>query len=607
MKLFFENYISFLHYSELKMAENIANLTAKTLTLHWHEDSRPIYTVDTQKNSNRLATGGGDNNVRIWRYVKDPDNGEISSIEYLSSISKHTQAINCVRFNPTGELLATSSDDGTIMIWERSDQIVKEFGQDDDEDVKESWIIKVACFSNSMSEIYDICWSPDSKYICCGLMDNIIRIFNTKTGSMIKQIAEHNHYVQGVTWDPLGEYICSQSVDRSVHVYKIHKSENGDFNVGPTAFFKSIKSDVLKSGQVLHDQLELTRENLDKNDSHNMDNNNNNNIGGENLLSPSPMFRTNSNQTTMEPPNQTPRHKRTYSNSSTTSSHSIFNRGTSPLPAVMPSSPSFKHLVIDPPIKQKQHYLYHGEGLQSFFRRLTFSPDGSLLLATSGMFKSINNEGIEISTNTIYVYTRGGINKPPIVHIPGLKKPAIGVRFSPIKYELIKSDDGISDVFNLPYRMIFAIATQDTILIYDTQRLKCLGIASNLHYAIITDLTWCKDGKNLFISSSDGFISTISLSDELLGKPIGDFDDIVNSINDLLPIKKTSPSIPNLIQTVASPSDSIPSIVISNDDEKKSGVEKRSILDMLGSTPTESSTSTSATSTSTIAVKKQHL
>lgn len=582
------------------MADKTANLIAKTLTLHWHEGARPVYTVDTQKNSNRIATGGGDNNVRIWRYVKDPHTGEITSIEYLSSISKHTQAINCVRFNPTGELLATSSDDGTIMIWERSDQIVKEFGQEDDEDVKESWIIKVACFSNSMSEIYDICWSPDSKYICCGLMDNIIRIFNTKTGSMIKQIAEHNHYVQGVTWDPLGEYICSQSVDRSVHVYKIHKNENGDFNVGPTVFFKSVKSDVIKSSQMLQDQLELTRENLDKNNhSHNEISSTSVTTTTATPLSPSPMFRSNSNQTTMEPPNQTPRHKRTYSNSSTTSSHSMFNRGTSPLPAVMPSSPSFKHFVDQQqqPIKQKQHYLYHGEGLQSFFRRLTFSPDGSLLLATSGMFKTTNHEGNEITTNTIYVYTRGGINKPPIVHIPGLKKPAIGVRFSPIRYALIKSNDGVSDVFNLPYRMIFAIATQDSVLIYDTQRLKCLGIASNLHYAIITDLTWCKDGKNLFISSSDGFISTISLSDDLLGESIGDFDDISQASE--LPIKRIITPVPILSFTNA-------------DEERKPVVEKRSILDMLGSTPIQPQdnvTTTEMTSTTAddLSVKKQHI
>jgi chromatin assembly factor 1 subunit B len=36
----------------------------------------------------------------------------------------------------------------------------------------------------------------------------------THVGSLVRQIAEHQHYVQGVTWDPLNEYIATQSSDR---------------------------------------------------------------------------------------------------------------------------------------------------------------------------------------------------------------------------------------------------------------------------------------------------------------------------------------------------------------------------------------------------------
>lgn len=553
----------------------MSHLTAKTLALYWHDNSAPIYSITSQprvtdSTSLRLVTGGGDNNVRIWSLNYKDD--KIDGVEYRSTISKHTQAINCVRFNKYGDLLATASDDGTIMIWKKSETIVKDFGQEDDEEVKESWIMKVTCFSNNMSEIYDICWSPDGKFICCGLMDNIIRIFSTTTGSMVKQIAEHNHYVQGVTWDPKGEFICSQSADRSVHVYKVSIGENGELNVGPTAFYKSIKSE-LPTGR-LSQVPRLTIENLIKNNDNttqtkdslvNYSQSYSNTatgaptpsttvvstpiLGSTNLSLPPnniPMLRAGSNSTTMEPPNQTPRHKRTHSNSSTTSSH----RCASPLPAVMPSSPSLKHSEMALPltslnsinqdskknisnaVNYKQNFLYHGETLQSFFRRLTFSPDGALLLTTSGMYKQssikLNQEEI---TNTVYVYTRGGINKPPIVHIPGFKKPAIGIQFSPVKYSLLPSDNesDSQNVFNLPYRMLFAIATQDSILIYDTQRLKCVGIATNLHYAVITDICWCSDGKSIFASSSDGFVSSVVLSEEIVGgEIIGNFDDDEN-------------------------------------------------------------------------------
>lgn len=641
-------------------------LAARTLALHWHDDSRPVYTLDTQCGSLRLATGGGDNNVRIWRVSAAKEappgsprsKGQLSSqetseeavsglvapqqaafdVQYLSTIPKHTQAINCVRFSPNGTLLASASDDGTIMIWQKSDTLVREFGVEDD-DAVESWTLRTACFANASSEIYDLCWSPNGAYICCGLMDNIIRIFNTTTGCMVKQIAEHNHYVQGVTWDPLGEYICSQSVDRSVHVYKVSYAEDGSISVGPTAFYKSFKGGP----------LELTRENLATattlasgssgpggpsghggpltpvGASGAVNGSTAASIGsvaGETLLradfppavtlTPTPsnaltgphtmgvsavtMSPSPSQTTTMEPPHQTPRHKRSLSNSSTASAHSIL-RVASPLPAVMPSSPK-----LDPP-KQRQHYLYHGEGLQSFFRRLTFSPDGSLLLATSGMYKLTSSEGGESITNTVYVYTRGGINKPPIVHIPGLKKPAIAVRFSPIKYALWPEND-TADVFTLPHRMVFAIATQDSIIVYDTQRLQCLGIATNIHYAVITDLAWAKDGKSIFVSSNDGFLSVVSLTDELLGEPIGDF----NTVLPLTARPKESPIVtPQLSATPSTPQVFQPPTVLPMTPK----LPKRSILEMLGSTPPSKpateALSSQDTNTSTKTPKRPHV
>lgn len=46
-------------------------------------------------------------------------------------------------------------------------------------------------------------------------------------------------------------------------------------------------------------------------------------------------------------------------------------------------------------------------------------------------------------------------------------------------------------VFALPYRMFFAVATQDAVLLYDTQQAGPIAIFVGLHYAGFTDLAWC--------------------------------------------------------------------------------------------------------------------
>jgi chromatin assembly factor 1 subunit B len=45
-------------------------------------------------------------------------------------------------------------------------------------------------------------------------------------------------------------------------------------------------------------------------------------------------------------------------------------------------------------------------------------------------------------------------------------------------------------VFALPYRIVYAVATQDAILVYDTQQQTPLAVVSNLHFATFTDLSW---------------------------------------------------------------------------------------------------------------------
>lgn len=64
---------------------------------------------------------------------------------------------------------------------------------------------------------------------------------------------------------------------------------------------------------------------------------------------------------------------------------------------------------------------------------------------------------------------------------------------------------------------MYAVATQDSVLIYDTQQTAALALVSHLHYATFTDMTWSSDGCNLILTSSDGFCSIISFDEGELG------------------------------------------------------------------------------------------
>lgn len=267
----------------------------------------------------------------------------------------------------------------------------------------------------------------------------------------------------------------------------------------------------------------------------------------------------------MDPPRTISHSRRSSFGSSPAPRRSASPAPSMPLPAVKPMEasprPGGNNLGV-----QKAN-LYFSETLTSFFRRLTFTADGSLLLTPAGQyqrqFKGDMDKGKSTYDvlNTVYIYTRGGIDKPPIAHLPGHKKPSVAVKCSPVFYRLrdpkepvtrtkqitidTSSNDGcmpplpdpmlaarassatpsfmdpppmlpqLSDpagptsspkpndsnvnnvgitgpasAFTLPYRMVYAVATQDSVLLYDTQQQTPLCCVSNLHCATFTDLAW---------------------------------------------------------------------------------------------------------------------
>ncbi|KAA8894874.1 WD40-repeat-containing domain protein [Sphaerosporella brunnea] len=534
---------------------------AVALTVHWSERDEPIYSAHFEPHGKgRLATAGGDNNVRIWKIEGE---GDERKPVYLSTLSKHNQAVNVVRWCPRGEMLASAGDDGNIILWvpaEPNHRHAPGFGDDDLED-KETWRLKHMCRSMG-SEIYDLAWSPDGMFFITGSMDNIARVWNAQTGQMVRQIAEHNHYVQGVAWDPLNEFVATQSSDRSVHIYTL-KSKDGQFSLSQHG--KISRMDLptprrrISSNSPAPPDMPLRSTDFPPNSS---------------AIIQSPAPSTPGTPTSFSLPMNPP--LLTASRRSSFSSSPSLRRSPSPSPAL--PLPAVKPMDFSPKVHGlgvKNANIYYNETLTSFFRRLTFTPDGSLLLTPAGQYKVSNptpGDGAKSADdiiNTVYIYTRAGLNKPPIAHLPGHKKPSIAIKCSPVLYTLrtapvstknitvdtSSADDNIpslpppavttqmqppppapgvsltpskdvpstpsiltSAAFSLPYRMVYAVATQDAVLIYDTQQQTPLCVVSNLHYAAFTDLTWSSDGLTLLMTSTDGFCSVVMFAPGELGE-----------------------------------------------------------------------------------------
>ena len=60
-----------------------------------------------------------------------------------------------------------------------------------------------------MSEVYDLRWSNDSKYVVSAGMDNRAIIWDIEKSKYLQVLEGHKGYVQGVSIDPKLKYILT--------------------------------------------------------------------------------------------------------------------------------------------------------------------------------------------------------------------------------------------------------------------------------------------------------------------------------------------------------------------------------------------------------------
>ncbi|KZP17324.1 WD40 repeat-like protein [Athelia psychrophila] len=488
----------------------------RTLEIRWH-DSKPISTCDFQPvgfkkarppvgqetnfaaQSYRLDTGGEDNHVRIWMVhpnIMPLENATVDQpaprqprVEYLATLSRHSAAVNVVRFSPNGDVIASAGDDGMIIIWAPSNSpqsttYGSDLSPEDMQYEKEHWKPRTT-FRCTTMQVYDLAWSPTGEYLIAGSTDNCARVFAASDGKCVHEIAEHSHFVQGVAWDPLNEYIATQSSDRSMHIYSI-SNKQGNFEahaVGKntrmphrhsrtpsTSGRPKMRRHESNTSDAESSVSEITNKDDFYTPSASGSQHHISNAGAP--LTPATSIASTPSTMFPPPPIDKPSSRRSsFSGSNAPSSPAHYGRfGRSPSP--MPALPAIRGLPSASG-SWASVKLYGDESFTNFFRRLNFSPDGGLLLTPAGQFEdpSVNpgssksltvnkideqpargrktrpsvNTGDTAShgsASSVYIYSRANFARPPIAQLPGHKKASVAVRFSPILYELRDSVGG---------------------------------------------------------------------------------------------------------------------------------------------------------------------
>ncbi|XP_023517829.1 WD40 repeat-containing protein HOS15-like isoform X1 [Cucurbita pepo subsp. pepo] len=164
--------------------------------------SGPTLDVDWRNNVS-FATSSTDNMIFVCK---------IGETRPIKTFAGHQGEVNCVKWDPTGSLLASCSDDITAKIWSmKQDKYVY--------DLKEH-----------SKEIYTIRWSPTGPgtnnpnqqlVLASASFDSTVKLWDVEQGKLINSLNGHREPVYSVAFSPNGEYLASGSLDKSMHIWSL--------------------------------------------------------------------------------------------------------------------------------------------------------------------------------------------------------------------------------------------------------------------------------------------------------------------------------------------------------------------------------------------------
>ena len=136
--------------------------------------------------------------------------------------TSHWCYVASVSFSPDSRYIVSGSLDDTIKLW----------------DVETKECLKK--FTGHSSDVVSVSISPDGGYIISGSYDNTIRLWDIQAEKCIKIFRGHDDKINSVCFSPDGKFVCSGSDDEAIKLWDVQSGECLRTFTGHTSGVKSV-------------------------------------------------------------------------------------------------------------------------------------------------------------------------------------------------------------------------------------------------------------------------------------------------------------------------------------------------------------------------------
>jgi WD40 repeat protein len=121
----------------------------------------------------------------------------------LRTMTGHTSSVMCVAFSPDSRMLASSSRDKTIRLWEVGTGKLRH------------------TLAEHTADVYAVAFAPDGQTLASASGDKSVRLWNLATMSAVRTIDAHSDVVRSLAFFPDGRTLASSSADRTVRLWDL--------------------------------------------------------------------------------------------------------------------------------------------------------------------------------------------------------------------------------------------------------------------------------------------------------------------------------------------------------------------------------------------------
>lgn len=182
---------------------NPQGLLLATLEGHSSWVNKSIFSPD----SSLLATASSDKAIKLWKFDCLVEREQIcveANASLINTLEGHEWWVTDVSFSPDGEILVSSSRDGTIKFWDQQGKLLNSVAIDSE--------------TEEQQEVWSVEFSPDGTFLATGNQDKTLKLIDLD-GNIIETLKGHSNRVRDVSFSADSEYIASGGDDNTAIIW----------------------------------------------------------------------------------------------------------------------------------------------------------------------------------------------------------------------------------------------------------------------------------------------------------------------------------------------------------------------------------------------------